>query len=105
MASNTVCDLEDILWALETLQEMGESVENERTSRLYVEEHVHFRDSRFRNFDSYLGIQNPENFAHFTRVFPCEFQDLFERLGPYLQHEPTHAAPLSGKRRIFVYLS
>ncbi|KIH69174.1 hypothetical protein ANCDUO_00489 [Ancylostoma duodenale] len=68
MAFNTVCDLEDILWALETLQEMVEIVEDERTSRLYVrEEHVPFLDSRFRNFDSYLAIQNPEEFAHFNR--------------------------------------
>ncbi|CAJ0595715.1 unnamed protein product [Cylicocyclus nassatus] len=98
-------NLQDVLSALETMQEMMEYEENSSRTRSYVrEEHVPFLDSRFRNLDSYIASQNPKNFAHFTRLFPSEFQELYERLGPYLQHEPFHAAPISGQRRLFVYL-
>ncbi|CAJ0610290.1 unnamed protein product [Cylicocyclus nassatus] len=97
--------LQDMLSTMEAMQELMD-IEESQPRRSYVrEEHVPFLESRFRNFDSYITTHNPENFAHFTRLFPSEFQDLFERLGPHLQHEPFHAAPISGQRRLFVYLS
>ncbi|CAJ0596105.1 unnamed protein product [Cylicocyclus nassatus] len=106
MTSHNIQALQNVLLALETMEEMMDYEESVSKARAYVrEEHVPFLESRFRNLDSYIASHNPDNFAHFTRLFLSEFQDLHERLGPYLQHEPFHVAPISAQRRLFVYLS
>ncbi|CAJ0595559.1 unnamed protein product [Cylicocyclus nassatus] len=104
MTSHNIQAPPNVLLALGTMEEMMDYEESVSKARAYVrEEHVPFLDSCFRNLDSYIASHNPDNFAHFTRLFPSEFQDLHE-LGPYLQHEPFHVTPISAQRRLFVYL-
>ncbi|EYC36033.1 hypothetical protein Y032_0942g3144 [Ancylostoma ceylanicum] len=79
--------------------------ESRRKRRTYVRpEHVPFLETRFRDFDEYLSSQTPESFLQYTRLYPDEFEKLFEHLGGRLHHASTHAAPIGARQRLCIYM-
>ncbi|ETN77527.1 hypothetical protein NECAME_03191 [Necator americanus] len=91
--------IDSMVDVLEYLHESG------RKRRTYVRpEHVPFLETRFRDFDEYLSSQTPESFLQYTRLYPEEFEQLFEHLGGRLHHASTHAAPIGARQRLCIYL-
>ncbi|CAJ0600619.1 unnamed protein product [Cylicocyclus nassatus] len=79
--------------------------ESRRRRRTYVRpEHVPFLETRFRDFDEYLSSQTPESFLEYTRLYPGEFEVLFDHLGGRLHHASTHVAPIGARQRLCIFL-
>ncbi|KHJ95080.1 hypothetical protein OESDEN_04981 [Oesophagostomum dentatum] len=94
---------------LQELQNLADSLEEEeegrRRPRPYVRpQHAPFLPTRFRVFDEYLVSHDPVAFCEYTRLTPAEFEDLYVSLASKLQHVPSHAAPITGRHRLFIYM-
>ncbi|KAL6731641.1 hypothetical protein Aduo_002485 [Ancylostoma duodenale] len=48
--------------------------------------------TRFLIFDQYLAFNDPERFCEYERLFPREFEDLYESIAPELGYGPSFVA-------------
>ncbi|CAJ0589406.1 unnamed protein product [Cylicocyclus nassatus] len=95
----------DVLIALVVLDDaITNAVQRPYYRSEYVRrEHAPFLETRFRLYDEYLAAQRPAAFMQFARVFPNEFEDLYQCIAAKLMHSRTHAGPIKGRQRLMIF--
>ncbi|KIH63842.1 hypothetical protein ANCDUO_05855 [Ancylostoma duodenale] len=87
-------EMNSILPALEALDDVVEVIEAVSSiTRSYVrQQHMPSLCTRFLIFDQYLAFNDPERFCEYERLFPREFEDLYESIAPELGYGPSFVA-------------
>ncbi|KAL6723549.1 hypothetical protein Aduo_018539 [Ancylostoma duodenale] len=72
-----------------------------RRRRTYMDEcHLDLIGWRFRCFETYLTSLNPDSFHVYTRFYPDEFENLYNKIAHRLVHTRNHITPISGRQRL-----